>query len=173
MRYVKTITSRGRSVVRAAALFAALSLVGTSCSFSPLSNSFDTPEALVQAVLDALEKEDRDALWALMVTREEHEDLLWEQLPESNHLPFDYARQLNERNSNKGIGQAISRYGGNEFELISIEFTDPPEQYEGFTLYFGTVLTVRRASDGEEGTLPILDVVLEYDGRWKLMNYND
>ncbi len=173
MGYAKLITSRGRSLALAAAFFAALPLVGTSCARSPLSNSFENPEALAQAVLDALQREDRDALRALMVTREEHENLLWEQLPESNHLPFDYARQLNERNSNKGIGQAISRYGGNEFELISIEFTGPPEQYGGFTLHFGTVLTVRRVSDGEEGTLPILEVILEYDGRWKLMNYDE
>jgi len=110
---------------------------------------------------------------ALMVSSEEHQELLWEELPESNHLPFDYARDLNERNSGKAITQAISRFGGTNYELISIEFTGDTESYEGFTLHFGAVLRVRRASDGVEGTLPILDVVLEYGGRWKLMNYDE
>jgi hypothetical protein len=32
---------------------------------------------------------------------------------------------------------------------------------------------VRRVSDGEEGVLPILDVVVEYGGRWKLLNYDE
>jgi hypothetical protein len=110
---------------------------------------------------------------ALMVTREEHETLLWEQLPESNHLPFSYARDLNERNSGKAITAALDRYGGTEFEFISVEFMGEPEVYEGFTLHFGAVLTARRVSDGVEGTLPIFDVVLEYGGRWKLMNYDE
>jgi len=171
-------TQNGKIVIAFPRVFAVLAFVGlsqflTSCNPSLLSNSFGSPEALARAVITALEQEDRDALWALMVTSEEHQNLLWEQLPESNHLPFDYARLINERNSTKGIGLAISEYGGNELEFVSIEFTDEPEEYEGFTLHFGTVLVVRRVSDGEEGALPILDVVLEYNGRWKLMNYKE
>jgi len=146
---------------------------GTSCERSPLSNSYRSPEALAGAVLDALAQEDHDGLLALMVTSEEHESLLWNQLPESNHLTFEYARLLNERNSGKAITEAISNFGGNSFELVSIEFGEEVEQYEGFTLHFGAVLTVRRVSDGVEGTLPILDVVLEYGGHWKLMNYDE
>lgn len=142
-----------------------------SCNHSPLSNSFRGPEALARAVLGALEQEDREAMLALMVTSEEHLELLWDRLPESNHLPFDYARQLNERNSGKALTAAISKYGGNRFEFVSLEFTEPVEEYEGFKLHLGAVLKVRRMSDGVEGTLPILDVLLEYGGRWKLMNY--
>jgi hypothetical protein len=154
-------------------LVTVLAIGGFSCRLSPLENSFGSPEALAEAVLNALEQEDRGSMLALMVTSEEHQSLLWDQLPESNHLTFEYARDLNERNSGKAITSAISRFGGNEFELLSIQFTEDAEIYEHFTLHFGTVLRVRRTSDGMEGTLPILDVVLEYDGRWKLMNYDE
>lgn len=158
------------SIVTVALCFAA---VATNCARSPLSNSYRSPEALAEAVLDALHHQDHNALLALMVTSEEHQELLWEHLPESNHLTFEYARQLNERNSGKAITEAIARFGDNEFELVSVEFTEPAEAYEDFTLHFGAVLTVRRVSDGVEGALPILDVVLEYGGYWKLMNYDE
>ena len=151
----------------------ALGAWSMSCDRSPLSNSYGSIEALGEAVLNALELEDTEALLALMVTSNEHESLLWDQLPESNHLTFEYARQLNERNSGKAVTNAIANFGGNEFELVSIEFSEDAEQYEGFTLHFGAVLKVRRVSDGLEGNLPILDVVLEYADRWKLMNYDE
>jgi hypothetical protein len=128
-------------------------------------------EALCTAVLEALEREDRDALWALMVTREEHETLLWDQLPSRNYFSFEYVRDLNERNSRKALENALRRWGGADFEFVSLEFTEPAEEYEDFTLYLGAELTVRRISDGEEGILPILDVLVEYGGRWKLLNY--
>ncbi len=156
-----------------ATLAIVLGLSTLNCTNSLLENTFASPEDLAEAVLEALEREDSEALLALMVTSDEHHELLWERLPESNHLPFDYARELNERNSGKAITQAISRFGGNRFELLSIEFSEDAEQYEGFTLHFGAVLKVKRVSDGVEGTLPILDVLLEYGGRWKLMNYDE
>ena len=165
----KTAISR----LTAAALVLAIGAFSLACDRSPLDNSFGSAESLAKAVLGALEHEDREAMLALMVTSEEHLDLLWEHLPESNHLPFDYARQLNEHNSGKAVTAAIANYGGNRFELVSIEFTGEPEEYDGFTLHFGAVLKVRRVSDRAEGALPILDVILEYGGRWKLMNYDE
>jgi hypothetical protein len=59
------------------------------------------------------------------------------------------------------------------FKLLSIEFTKDTEVYDGFTLYRGAVLRVRRLSDGREGNLKILDVMVESHGRWKLMNYEE
>jgi hypothetical protein len=173
MRHVTPTPGTSYGRLAALAIAAALGVFSTACVNSPLSNSFASPEALAEAVLQALEQEDREALLELIVTREEHQNLLWDQLPESSHLPFDYARDLNERNSDKAITAALDDFGGNEFELISIEFKEDSEEYEAFTLHFGAVLTVRRVSDSVEGTLPILDVILEYGGRWKLMNYDE
>lgn len=138
-----------------------------------LVNSFETPEALVQAVLDKLAERDEAGLLAYMVTRDEHRELFWDQLPESKHLPFDYARHLNLRNSTKGVRRAIEKFGGQEFEVVSLRFTGEPESYDGFTIHFVDDLTVRRVSDGVTGPLPILDVIVEWHGRWKLMNYDE
>lgn len=173
---MKRLASNSSGIqTRLAPLLLSFGLIASnvSCEPSPLNNSFASAEALADAVLEALEQEDRDAMLALMVTSEEHLELLWEQLPESDHLPFDYARDLNERNSVKAITAALDDFGGTEFDLVSIVFSEDAEQYEGFTIHLGAVLTVRRVSDGVEGTIPILDVLLEYGGRWKLMNYDE
>jgi len=154
------------------ALFGALLSAG-GCADTGLLGSQASADALARAVLDGLEARDRQALEALLVTGDEHRDLLWSELPESNHLRFDVARELNVRNTREGLTRALDRFGGQQYELVAIEFTDPPEVYETFTLHRGTALRVRRSSDGREGNLPILDVVLERNGNWKLMNFDE
>jgi len=145
-------------------------LISSACAPN-LSNSHRSLEDLIQAALDALERQDQEALWALLVTREEHQDLLWDQLPSRRAFTFDYVRSLNERNSREGIESALREFGGSRFSLVSVEFTEPTEDYEGFRLHLGARVTVKRAGNGVEGVLPIFDVILEYGGRWKLMNY--
>jgi hypothetical protein len=140
---------------------------------SDLTNTYGSPEALVEAVLEGLANRDGAALEALVVTREEHRDLLWDQLPESRDVSFAFARDLNERNTRKGLNQALADFGGQRFELIDIEFTDDSEHYDGFSIHFVQRLVVRRVSDGREGTLDILDVMVERAGRWKLMDYDE
>ena len=39
------------------------------------------------------------------------------------------------------------------------------------TLHRGAKIRVRRASDGEEGEIALVDVLFERNGGWKLMNY--
>jgi hypothetical protein len=138
-----------------------------------LSYAKRSPEELAEAVLAGLEARDRAALEALLVTRDEHRELLWGELPERTYMSFEVARELNERNTREGLTRALDRYGGQAFELLDIEFTDEPEVYETFTLHFGPRLRVRRVSDGREGELPILDVILERNGHWKLMNFEE
>lgn len=167
-----------RSRIRSVGLTGALCLstcLALACGGGDdaLSHSKGSAEELAQAVLDGLEARDRAALEELLVTREEHRELLWDELPERTYLSFEVARELNERNTRKGLARALDRFGGEAYELIDLEFTDPPEVYETFTWHFGPRLRVRRVSDGREGELPILDVVLERNGRWKLMNFEE
>jgi hypothetical protein len=71
------------------------------------------------------------------------------------------------------LDNALAEFGGQRFELVAIEFTDESEHYDGFSIHFVRRLIARRASDDREGTLPILDVFVERNGRWKLMNYDE
>jgi hypothetical protein len=110
---------------------------------------------------------------SLLVTRDEHHDLLWASLPESEHLTFDYARWLNEHNTGKALDRAIERLGGTEFSLVEIEYTKEREEYPGFTLHRGGKLIVVRESDGAEGELILVDVLVERPEGWKLLDYEE
>ena len=77
-----------------------------------MENAYPSAEALVEAALEAVAREDRAAMESLLVTRDEHRDLLWDALPESEHLSFEYARWLNEHNTGKAIQRALERFGG-------------------------------------------------------------
>lgn len=93
--------------------------------------------------------------------------------PRARPISFEYPREWSERNSRKGLRNALERFGGTQFKLVKVEFTQGSEEYHDFTVSFGTKLHVRRVSDGQTGTLSLLDVMVVYDGRWKLMNYEE
>lgn len=150
-------------------------LAGAGCAdvarARAMAHARESPEAVARAVLDAIERRDEAKLRRLLVSGEEHRNLLWPHLPERETLPFDYVRQLNMHNTTEGIEEALRTYGGAEFELLRVEFRREPEHYDDFTLHKGARVWVRRASDGEEGYIEILDVLVEWNGRWKPFNY--
>lgn len=138
-----------------------------------LDNAYRTEEALGRAVLEALEADDREAMMDLVVTREEHHELLWPQLPERTYLTFERSWFHTSRNTRHALDQAMSRYGGHEFELVSLTFEDEPEVYDGFTIHRGARLVARHGPTGRVGEIPILRVVLQKDGYWKLIHYDE
>jgi hypothetical protein len=126
---------------------------------------------VIQAALDALGDGDRAAMEALLLTREEHRTLVWESLPEKSYFSFDYVRLLNEKNTEKAITRALERYGGQDLELVDVAYGKESETYGDVTLHRGAKIRVRRASDGKEGEIDLVDVLFERNGGWKLMNY--
>ena len=160
------------AVLASATFFGAYTGVGAHPP-TDLLNAYPSREALGRAVVRALNRRDRKALGALRVTRGEHRHLLWEQLPEAGSMPWGMAWELMERNSRKGARMAVSDWGGQHLELLRIEVTDDPEEYEGFRLYMDSRLWVRRISDGQEGTIPVLDVLVERNGWWKLLDIEE
>lgn len=147
----------------------------TACSelaeASPLTNAYTSPEALAEAALVALAERDDEALRDLMITREEYETLLWPSMPDREHMPFDFVWSVTGPRSRKARGEALDRFGGLPLELVSIDLGDDVERYEDFALHKGATMTVRRGDTGEEGRLPIIDVLVEMGGGWKFMNY--
>ncbi|MDX1567083.1 MAG: hypothetical protein R3223_04730, partial [Longimicrobiales bacterium] len=106
-------------------------------------------------------------------SREEYRALFWPQLPESDDMPFEASWQMNEANSRNSRNGVLAQFGGTRFELVSIEFAGGVERYPDVTIHFDARMIVRRASDGRTGTLEVLSVVGERDGRWKALNYHD
>ena len=138
-----------------------------------MENAYPSAEALVEAALAAVAAEDREAMESLLVSRDEHLDLLWPALPESEHMTFEYARWLNERNTGKAMQRALERFGGREFRLRRIQYTKDTETYPEFTLHRGAKLVVERVSDGAEGELTLVDVLVERPEGWKLLDYEE
>lgn len=150
---------------------------GTGCAdvvqARAMAHAEGSPEAVARAALDALEDSSEAGLNRLLLTREEHRTLLWPQLPERNTFPFDYIRELTMRDTREAIDRGLRSWGGADFELLRVEFTEEPERYEGFTIHTGARVRVRRASDGREGYIEFLDGLVEWNGRWKAFNYRE
>jgi len=140
---------------------------------SRLPDSFSSRDALIGAVLEALANKDEAALVGFMVTREDWEQLLWPEMPDRETTPFEFVWGMSSTNSRKGRAQAVAEYGGMSYVPISVSFTKEPEIYSSFTLHKGAQVVVRLPATGEQGVLPIFDVFVEYEGRWKLMNYDE
>lgn len=169
-------TLRGSAALLCAGLVLAAGLPGCGENLdarSGMANSFPSAEAATQAMLNALARNDREAMEALLLTNEEHRTLLWDQLPERSYFSFGYVVDLKEHNSEEGLRNALSRYGGQQFEVVSIEFEKGAEEYPDFKLHRGARLIVRRVSDGLEGELDLVDVFVERNGGWKPMNFKD
>lgn len=166
-----------RELERSASVVIALLVAVLACddvaARAALDHGQETEEALVEAVLEALVREDREALQGLLVSREEYEGLLWPSLPDKEFTQFEFVWGLNEANSRKGLGQLLSRYGGLQLELVSITLSPESEVYDSFTLYQGVEVKVRRSDTGEEGILSSFDVLVDHGGSWKLLNYDE
>lgn len=140
----------------------------------PVANTYESPQALAEAVLDAVAMNDPAALHALRVTREEYERHLWPEMPDAaDGVPFGFVWGLNQSRSRRSVRKVLEEFGGRRFELVSITFSEEPETYSSYTLHYGANLVVRRVPDGRVGRLKVMDVVLEMDGRWKLMNVDE
>jgi len=140
---------------------------------SPLANARVSPEALAGAALEALVAEDGEALDSLRVTREEYETLLWPALPDGEHVPFAFVWSLTGPRSRKGRQEVMGEYGGVPLELVKVELGEEIESYDQFTLYREARMTVRRTDTGEEGMIPLMDVLVEMGGGWKFLNFGE
>src|SRR5687768_8608241 len=82
---------------------------------TPLVNTFESPEALAQAVLTALEHKDLNALRALPLSEAEYRDHVWPELPVSRperNVPFDYSWGQMKQRSDGSLQQTFARYSG-------------------------------------------------------------
>jgi hypothetical protein len=110
-------------------------------------------------------------LSSLMITREEYETLLWPSLPDREQMPFDFVWSTTGPRSRKARREVLGEYGGLPLELVRVDLGEDVESYERFTLYRDARMTVRRTDTGQEGTFPLMDVLVVMDGGWKFMNF--
>lgn len=156
----------------------AVAFIGTAAcadavASSPLDNAYRSPEALAEAAVAALVAQDEEALAALAVGREEYETLLWPELPDRNHVTFDFIWGMSEPRTRKARRNQLRDFEGVPLEVVRVEIGDEKEIYESFTLNKDSRLFVRNTETGEEGQLPLMDVLVEMGGAWKFLNFRD
>jgi hypothetical protein len=119
----------------AGGLLLVCSLVSTSCGPAlvesrenfdiPLSRTFDSPEALARAVLEAFAEEDVETLKSLPLSKDEFRIYVWPELPASRperNIPLDFGWGDLHEKSVSAIASNFGRYKVRKFELISIRF---------------------------------------------------
>jgi hypothetical protein len=136
---------------------------------------FASPADLGRAVVEGLNANDPEALYRLLVSKQEYTGELWPAFPASDPK-FNFTPEFAWSNLYKkcviGIEKRTARHGGKNLSFSGIRFDRPTEAYNGFRLHRGTVLTVRNP-DGKEGELKFLGSVVEKGGRYRLLSYDD
>lgn len=140
----------------------------------PLASTFDSPEALARAVLDAFAREDVETLKSLPLSEDEFRLYVWPKLPASRPergIPFDYGWGDLHQKSVNSIASNFARYKGRKLELLSIVFKGETTDYESFVVHRESELKVKDRETGEELTLALFGSVMEWNGRYKIFSY--
>jgi hypothetical protein len=142
-------------------------------SAEPLANTFDSPEALAQGVLDALAKRDLRRLNSLALSEAEFKAHVWPELdtsrPERN-VPFDYAWGQMKQRSDGSLAGTMGRYGGRTLRFVQTRFTGEATKYQTFTVIRESEV-VAADEMGRELILRLYGSAMVKDGRYKLYSF--
>jgi hypothetical protein len=157
-------------------------IVAASCSTSPaeptssaapLANTFESPDALARAVLEALAQRDAGRLKELQLSEAEFRSHVWPELPASRperNVPFDYAWGQVTQNSDGSLAETLARYGGRRLRLVKTRFTGDTTSYRSFAVMRESEI-VAADENGRELILRLYGSAMVKDGRFKLFSY--
>jgi hypothetical protein len=142
-------------------------------SVAPLSNTFDSADALARAVLGALAQNDLPRLRSLALSESEFRDHVWPELdtsrPERN-VPFDYAWGQMKQRSDGSLQQTFSRYAGRPLRFSRAGFTGETTSYQSFAVKRDSEV-IAADETGRELVLHLYGAALVKDGRYKLFSF--
>lgn len=151
----------------------ALALTVAACSSAPpLATTFESPEDVARAVLDALRAGDRIRLDALALSEQEFKDHVWPELPAARperNLPFSYVWGDLHQKSDMTLTNTIKAQEGHRYELQKVTFEDTTP-YASYRIHRKATFHVRDAS-GREGAIRVCGSMIEKDGAWKVFSY--
>ena len=140
----------------------------------PLSNTFDSTEALARVFLDALYLKDVDALKQLGLSEEEFRLHVWPELPVSQlekPLPFEYGWNDLHQKSMNSLSRTYAAYGGRKLTFLRVEFEDETTDYETFKVHRDARVIVFDEERQKEVRLDLFGSIMEKDGRFKLFSH--
>ena len=138
-----------------------------------LSHTFDSPEALAQAVLARLAQKDRAGLRALPLSETEFREHVWPELPTSRperNVPFDYAWGQLKQQSDGHLETTFARYAGKRLTFVRTRYTGETTPYQSFAVMRESEI-IAADETGRELILRLFGSVIVKDGRYKIFSY--
>lgn len=163
----------GLGVVVIAIAMAGCTQPNSPSSKAPLAHTFDSPEALAQAVLARLASKDIDGLRALALSEQEFKDHVWPELdtsrPERN-VPFEYAWGQLKQRSDGVLASTVGRYAGRPLTFVRTSFRGETTEYKSFAVMRESEI-VAADETGKELVLQLYGSAMVKDGRYKLFSF--
>lgn len=138
-----------------------------------LTHTFTSPAAAAAAVVDALAREDLEALHALPLSEHEFRTVVWPELPSSRpevNLPLVYAWATLKQNSLGSLASMFAAQAGRQYDVMRVEFDGKTTRYHTFVVHREARVIVRHP-DGAERRLALFGSLLEREGRFKIFSY--
>lgn len=151
-----------------------LSLLLTGCGTTPQpawNHSFDSPEALATAALEALASADEPRLARLALSEEELRDTVWPALPASREevgMPWNYFWRDHAQRNTGYLKTLLAKHGGKGYDLEAVSF-DGRATYGDVTIHREPALDLRTVSGPQR--LRLFGSMAERGGRWKLYSF--
>lgn len=138
-----------------------------------LANTFESPDALAQAVLAALAKRDLPLLNSLALSETEFKAHVWPELPVSRperNVPFEYAWGQMKQRSDGSLSGTVARYGGRTLRFVRTRFTGERTDYQTFSVLRDSEIVAVDES-GREVVLRLYGSAMVKNERYKLYSY--
>jgi hypothetical protein len=142
-------------------------------SAESLSHTFESPEALAQAVLTRLAQKDLEGLRALPLSEAEFRDHVWPELPTSRperNVPFGYAWGQLKQQSDGHLENTFARYAGKPLKFVHTRYTGETTTYPSFAVIRESEI-VAADETGRQWILRLYGSALVKDGRYKVFSY--
>jgi hypothetical protein len=138
-----------------------------------LSGGESSRDALIRRFVRSIETRDTAALRRMLLNQDEFAWLYYETTPQGRP-PYNLSPGLMwfvlQGNSGKGLGRALSEYGGRSFRYVN-HACDPAIAHEGGNTIVGPCTVRRVAPGGDTVAVRLFGLLLERAGRWKFITY--
>lgn len=137
-----------------------------------LTSAQPSAEALAGSFLEALARQDVEAIRRLRLTKEEFCRYVFPELPSSKvpNLSCDFAWSQATLRSDGGLYKLLPKYKGKRYELISLRFEGKPDAYKGYRVHKPARLLLKDEK-GAEQEVRLFGSMLELDGQFKLFSF--
>ena len=138
-----------------------------------LANTFASPEALAEAVLQGLAARDRARLQSLALSESEFRTHVWPELPTSRperNVPFEYAWGQMKQRSDGSLSYIFQRYAGKPLTFLRTTTTGGSTQYKTFVVMRDSEI-VATDETGRELVIRLFGSMMVKDGRYKVFSF--